>query len=240
MSTKKTNYISFATLTAEQKALLDEEQLAVIESITGKVPAKNEHSIISAMLKTAAKLLENEQKAAEREAKKQARIAENLAKYADRNLFFGVEGEDGEERNKLDGMVICRSKKFGTEVVFPKGHDNNAAVILRTVAVPMTREDGEETDYEMVFDTKNKRTAKNAALVRNNKALVSSWILKAVARFPKMNDLTAFLEKQVNSKGEKRFNTLDLDILNKAQQAGDKTSARLAKKYGEYFTIKSL
>lgn len=232
----KTTYLTLATLTSEQKALLDAEQIEVLTGLEGKVTKQSMHSLINSMLKGAAKIKENAIKEAERQARKEAKIAENEAKYAERNLFFGVE----DERNKLDGMVICRSKKFGTEVVFPKGHDNNAAVILRTIEGTSTRKDGQTTDYEMVFDTKNKRTAKNAALVRNNKKLVSSWILEAVERFPLMADLTAFLEKQVNAKGEKRFNSLDLDILNEAQQAGDKTSARLAKKYGEYFTIKSL
>lgn len=232
----KTTYLTLATLTADQRALLDDEQVKAIEAIEGKVTKQSVHSLINSMLKGAAKIKEQEAKEAEKQARREAKIAENAAKYAERNLFFGVE----DEKNKLDGMVICRSKKFGVEVVFPKGHDNNAAVILRTIEFTSARKDGQTTDYEMVFDTKNKRNAKNAALVRNNKKLVSGWILEAVERFPLMADLTAFLEKQVNNKGEKRFNTLDLDILNEAQQAGDKTSARLAKKYGEYFTIKSL
>lgn len=232
----KTTYLTLATLTADQRALLDDEQIKAIEAIEGKVAKQSVHSLINSMLRGAVKIKEQEAKDAEREARRQAKIEENLAKYADRNLYFGVE----DERNKLDGMVIVNSAKFGTEVVFPKGHDNNAIVILRTMETPVKRADGQETDYEMVFDTKNKKNAKNSALVRNNKKLVAGWIREAVERFPKMDDLTAFLRKQVNNKGEKRFNELDLDILNKAQQAGDKTSARLAKKYGEYFTNKSL
>jgi len=236
---KETTTFTLATLTAEQKAMLSVEQFDAIKAVESTLSEKQVSNLLASMLKEAekAKKLEIEKAIREKEklAKKEARKAENEVKHAEKYLSFhtsNVELEIENERDDLKGMVIVTSKKFGLQVVIPSGHDNNAVVILR-----QTDENGA---YEMVFDTKQKRSARTANLVHNNKKLVTGWIEEAVSRFSNIYELVEFLNKQVNNKGENRYNTLDLDILNEAQKAGDKTSARLAKKYGEYFTIKSI
>lgn len=258
---KETTIITLATMTEAQKAMLNEEQLTLLNSMTGSVSDKIVSSTIKSMLKEAEKAKKLEAAALEKENKKAARAIENEKKHAEKYLSFHTSNVDlgiENERNDLKGMVVVKSSEYGTEVVIPSGHDANAVVVVRqlqketsyrtlltNLGLTELRDSlahevlDEKVDYEVVFDTKQKRSARTANLVHNNKVLVSGWIVEAI-RFKKIADIVEFLQKQVNSKGESRYNTLDLDILSKAEEAGDKTSARLAKKYGDYFTMKGL
>lgn len=233
---KETTIITLASMTEEQKAMLSEEQMSIVKSMTdSNVSEKIVSSTIKSMIREAEKAQKLQLKAIENENKKALRAAEREAKHAEKYLSFHTSNEDLEivdERNDLKGMVIVKSAKFGLEVVIPSGHDNNAVVVLRQI--------DDSGKYDIAFDTKQKRCARTANLVHNNKALVSDWIKEAVARFETIYELVDFLQNQVNTKGEQRYSTLDLDLLNEAQKAGDKASARLAKKYGEYFTMKGL
>jgi len=237
---QKTTYISLSTLTAEQKALITDEQMATLKGLeTALVNVAGADKLMDSAIKSAIKATENEAKLALKEAekaeKKAQRQADKDAKHAEKYISFTTSCKELDiesERNDLKGMVIVNSKKFGTEVVIPSGHDANSIVILRQT--------NPEGAYEMVFDTKQKRCARTANLVHNNKTMVAGWIKDAVSRFNNIFELAEFLKKQVNSKGEAKYNVLDLDLLNEMQNKGDKTAARLAKKYGSYYTVKSI
>lgn len=247
---------TLSNLTAEQKAIFTADQLETVTTLT-KTKGVSE-SIVS-------NFIEGVLKATEKEAKAKARAEVNDAKHLEKYLSFKLTNLDDKtkaDRFDLAGMVIVNSEKFGQEVVIPRGHDDNAVVVLRKIAEPKTLEailksmgaagkallaeltDAEKAlllDYEIVLTTKRKHDSRTDMLVKNNSAFVVKIVKAAVvSRFCKIADLAAFLEGVKNAKGERKYQTLDLDDLNKAGQKGDKTAARNGEKYGKYFTCKNI
>ena len=247
---------TLSNLTAEQKAVITDDQMSVITTLsnTTGVTEKVVSDYIADVLK-----------AAEKAVKAKARAEENDAKHLEKYLSYKLTNLDDAtktDRFDLAGMVVVISEKFGKEVVIPRGHDDNAVVVLRKAKEEKTLEqmlkslatagkkllesltEAEKAlvlDYDLVLTTKRKHDSRTDQLVKNNCGFVVKIIKAAVlSRFTKIDDLTSFLEGVKDAKGERKYQTLDLDAMNEAGRKGDKTSARNAEKYGKYFTCKNI
>lgn len=247
---------TLSNLTAEQKAVITDEQMSVITTLSNTAGVTD---------KVVSDYIANILKSAEKAVKAKARAEENDAKHLEKYLSYKLNNlEDASKTDRFDlaGMVVVTSEKFGKEVIIPRGHDDNAVVILRKAEKVKTMEqllkglatagkklldeltDAEkatEIDYDVVLTTKRKHDSRTDQLVKNNCGFVVKIVKAAVlSRFSKIDDLATFLEGVVNSKGERKYQTLDLDDMIKAGKKGDKTATRNGDKYYHYFTCKNV
>lgn len=171
-------------------------------------------------------------KAEKKAANKLERSEKRAARQSLENFGFVLKDDEGlSEYNKL-GARIVKSSKFGRMIEVHRGHDNNAVYFAREI------EGGAK--IEIGANTRGKKCTKNIILVSNNRDTVIEWLKMAFTKFSTFDEAVSFLASSMTKSGKAKFQTFDLDELNRLQQDGDKAAARMAKELGALYTSKGI
>lgn len=171
-------------------------------------------------------------KAEKKAANKLERSEKRAARQSLENFGFVLKDDEGlSEYNKL-GARIVKSSKFGRMIEVHRGHDNNAVYFAREI------EGG--TKIEIGANTRGKKCTKNIILVSNNRDTVIEWLKMAFTKFGTFDEAVNFLASSMTKSGKAKFQTFDLDELNRLQQDGDKAAVRMAKELGALYTSKGI